>query len=713
MRTVPPVMPASDQSRVLPPSDPSTSCSYGPAAGLPPTGKPPLSCYSSSSSAMSPTSNPLPVLPPRTLKIGFYEVESTIGKGNYAAVKRARHSVTNTEVAIKIVNKSRLDSENLAKIYREIEILKRVKHPNIIKLYQVMETQKMLYLVMEYARNGEMYDFIAKHKRLKECEAREKFWQIISAIDYCHKHNIVHRDLKAENLLLDANYNIKIADFGFSNFFTQGDVLRTFCGSPPYAAPEVFEGQNYTGPEIDVWSLGVVLYVLICGVLPFEGSNLQILRERVLSGRFRVPFFMSIDCENLIRRMLKVDPSKRITIDQIKSHRWMQPGGAAEEYYSSDQYLESDEVDEAQKQQIINVMYSFGIEQERTNMSVKSNAYDNFHAIYLMLLERVQPSALLARRRQSDAARVSHRDPTTSQSMDSSVQSSGTSTVSHSDYESYRSSLSRQSTITTVESVDDGLDSDVGGPVGPSAVHQNESPGNPSAFDSFDPQIEADFMSSLSSCPPNSDGSTNSTGRDVTNVHIFNNTNQSTVSTVNSPCESPQSSAFRSGWRASDNAIDSVAAEFPSGRLAKKTKNEPDLQRTNCSNGVDSQMRRLKITSTRYQATVVDRRPHKAIVGHTKRVSLPENLQFQPQKLLNIKQSIHVEKRLNTSEGCPPLDPKHALKVRIHQQKRMKPHRMHLMRTQQSFQLTTSALPTASFPEEDVKAESEDCRETV
>uniref|UniRef100_A0A1I7Z0E2 non-specific serine/threonine protein kinase n=1 Tax=Steinernema glaseri TaxID=37863 RepID=A0A1I7Z0E2_9BILA len=695
-----------------------------------------------SPSAMSPSSNAatIPVLPPRTLKIGFYEVEATIGKGNYAAVKRARHTVTNTEVAIKIVNKSRLDSENLAKIYREIDILKRVKHPNIVKLYQVMETQKMLYLVMEYARNGEMYDFIAKHKRLKECEAREKFWQIISAVDYCHKHSIVHRDLKAENLLLDANYNIKIADFGFSNFFTQGDVLRTFCGSPPYAAPEVFEGQNYMGPEIDVWSLGVVLYVLICGVLPFEGSNLQILRERVLSGRFRVPFFMSIDCENLIRRMLKVDPSKRITMEQIKNHRWMQAGGA-DEYYNNEQ-CESDEVDEAQRQQIINVMYSFGIEQERTVMSVMTNAYDNFHAIYLMLLERVQPSALLARRRQSDAARVSQREATSSQSTDGSVQSSsGTSTVSHSDYESYRSSLSRQSTITTVESVDDGIDSDIGGTGGPSSVHSSDSPGNASVFDSFDPQIEADFMSSLSSCPPNSDGSTNSTGREieadfmsslsscppnsdgstnstgreVANAHVFSNVNTSTVSTVNSPCESPQSSAFRSGWRASDNAIDSVAAEFPSGRLAKKTKNENDMQRANCAgHGMDAQMRRLKITATRFQATGVDKRARKAIVGHTKRVSLPENLQFQPQKLLNIKQSIHVEKRLNTPEGCPPLDPStHALKVRI-QQKRMKPHRMHLMRTQQSFQLTPSALPTAlSFPEEDVKGESEESKEPV
>jgi serine/threonine protein kinase len=227
------------------------------------------------------------------VKIGFYEVESTIGKGNYAVVKLARHRITKTEVAIKIVDKRRLDSENLAKIYREIRVLKMLKHPHIVKLYQVMETNNMIYLVQELAKNGEIYDLIARQTRLSENEAREKFWQIISAIDYLHKFNIVHRDLKAENLLLDRDSNIKLADFGFSNFFSANDTLNTFCGSPPYAAPEVFEGKRYAGPEIDVWSLGVVLYVLVCGVLPFEGGNLQCLRDRVLSGRMRIPYFMS------------------------------------------------------------------------------------------------------------------------------------------------------------------------------------------------------------------------------------------------------------------------------------------------------------------------------------------------------------------------------------------------------------------------------------
>ncbi|TMS36092.1 hypothetical protein L596_003347 [Steinernema carpocapsae] len=677
----------------------STKCNAFPACSIPPT------------------PNSLPTLAPRILKIGLYEVESTIGKGNYAVVKLARHSITRTEVAIKIVDKTRLDNENLAKIFREIEILKRLDHPNIVKLYQVMETQKMIYLVMEYAKNGEMYEFIAKQKRLNECEAREKFWQIISAIDYCHKHNIVHRDLKAENLLLDANNNMKIADFGFSNYYTKGSLLGTFCGSPPYAAPEVFEGQQYAGPEIDVWSLGVVLYILICGVLPFEGSTLPILRERVLSGRFRVPFFMSIDCENLIRRMLKVDPSKRITIDQIKSHKWMQTGAVVELYNNPAMQKDSSIVDEAQRNQVVQIMFSLGIEQERTFSSLKTDAYDNIHAIYLMLLERLKPATMMLRRRQSqsDAGRPIQREQVTYQNADPSLPSPGPSTHSCSDYESHRSSLSRQSTITTVGSIDEGLESDVSGHY--SYLHQREpTTGNASSFDSFDSQLENDFMSSLSSCPPNSDGSNNSTGTSTNGITFHrNDCVQSTNSSSASPCPSPQSSAFRSGWRASDNAIDSVLAEFPSGRLAKNSKQIGTVERPNAAgNGVDSQMRKLRITTmARNQVAAAEKRTRQAIIGHTKRVSLPENLQFQPQKLLSIKQSIHVEKRLGNSEGCPSLDPKQVLKARIQQQKRMKPHRLHLMRPQQTFQLTSGGLPSASLPEEDIKAESEEQMETM
>uniref|UniRef100_A0A3P8WMZ7 non-specific serine/threonine protein kinase n=1 Tax=Cynoglossus semilaevis TaxID=244447 RepID=A0A3P8WMZ7_CYNSE len=326
------------------------------------------------------------------VRVGFYDIERTLGKGNFAVVKLARHRITKTEVAIKIIDKTQLDAVNLEKIYREVQIMKMLDHPHIIKLYQVMETKNMLYLVTEYAKNGEIFDYLAKHGRLSELEARRKFWQILSAVEYCHNRNIVHRDLKAENLLLDGHMNIKIADFGFGNFFQPGEPLATWCGSPPYAAPEVFEGQQYEGPQLDIWSMGVVLYVLVCGALPFDGPTLPVLRQRVLEGRFRIPYFMTEDCEHLIRRMLVLDPSKRLTVAQIKEHKWMaldipvqrpvlyqQPlsaeGGACLGEYS---------------EQVLRLMHSLGIDQHKTIESLQNKSYNHFAAIYYLLVERLK-----------------------------------------------------------------------------------------------------------------------------------------------------------------------------------------------------------------------------------------------------------------------------------------------------------------------------------
>ncbi|KAL7983645.1 hypothetical protein Chor_000521 [Crotalus horridus] len=310
----------------------------------------------------------------KPLRVGFYDIERTLGKGNFAVVKLARHRVTKTQVAIKIIDKTRLDSSNLEKIYREVQIMKLLNHPHIIKLYQVMETKDMLYIVTEFAKNGEMFDHLTTRGHLNEHEARKKFWQILSAVEYCHSHHIVHRDLKTENLLLDANMNIKLADFGFGNFYKSGEPLSTWCGSPPYAAPEVFEGKEYEGPYLDIWSLGVVLYVLVCGSLPFDGPNLPSLRQRVLEGRFRIPYFMSQDCEMLIRRMLVVDPTKRITIAQIKQHKWMQGDPSLQQQHS----------------------LSFSMQNYNSNLgdyneqSLQNSSYNHFAAIYYLLLERLR-----------------------------------------------------------------------------------------------------------------------------------------------------------------------------------------------------------------------------------------------------------------------------------------------------------------------------------
>uniref|UniRef100_A0A672SCX1 non-specific serine/threonine protein kinase n=1 Tax=Sinocyclocheilus grahami TaxID=75366 RepID=A0A672SCX1_SINGR len=293
-------------------------------------------------------------------------------------------------VAIKIIDKTQLDAVNLEKIYREVQIMKMLDHPHIIKLYQVMETKNMLYLVTEYAKNGEIFDYLAKHGRLSEPEARRKFWQILSAVEYCHNRNIVHRDLKAENLLLDGHMNIKIADFGFGNFFQSGKPLATWCGSPPYAAPEVFEGQQYEGPQLDIWSMGVVLYVLVCGALPFDGPSLPVLRQRVLEGRFRIPYFMTEDCEHLIRRMLVLDPSKRLSIGQIKEHKWMVMEVPVQRPMLYQQTAEGEASVGEYSEQVLRLMHSLGIDQHKTVESLQNKSYNHFAAIYFLLVERLK-----------------------------------------------------------------------------------------------------------------------------------------------------------------------------------------------------------------------------------------------------------------------------------------------------------------------------------
>ncbi|XP_077578227.1 serine/threonine-protein kinase SIK3 homolog isoform X4 [Stigmatopora nigra] len=330
---------------------------------------------------------------PPPVRVGHYEIERTIGKGNFAVVKLATHIITKAKVAIKIVDKTQLDDENLKKIFREVQIMKLLKHPHIIRLYQVMETERMIYLVTEYASGGEIFDHLVAYGRMAEKDARKKFKQIVAAVHFCHCRNIVHRDLKAENLLLDHNLNIKIADFGFSNLFSRGQLLKTWCGSPPYAAPELFEGKEYDGPKVDIWSLGVVLYVLVCGALPFDGSTLQNLRARVLSGKFRIPFFMSTDCEYLIRHMLVLEPSRRLTMEQICKNKWMRQGDPDTDFdrlITECELVKTERETELINEQILIAMSEMGLDRERTIQSLQTDAYDHYSAIYSLLSDRLK-----------------------------------------------------------------------------------------------------------------------------------------------------------------------------------------------------------------------------------------------------------------------------------------------------------------------------------
>eukprot|EP00850_Spirogloea_muscicola_P000258 SM000001S04660 [mRNA] locus=s1:1508596:1511928:- [translate_table: standard] len=202
------------------------------------------------------------------------------------------------------------------KVRREIKILRLFMHPHIIRLYEVIETPTDIFVVMEYVKSGELFDYIVEKGRLLENEARRFFQQIVSGVEYCHRNMVVHRDLKPENLLLDSKCNVKIADFGLSNIMRDGHFLKTSCGSPNYAAPEVISGRLYAGPEVDVWSCGVILYALLCGSLPFDDEQIPNLFKKIKGGIYTLPSHLSPGARDLIPRMLLVDPMKR--------HQWFQ-----------------------------------------------------------------------------------------------------------------------------------------------------------------------------------------------------------------------------------------------------------------------------------------------------------------------------------------------------------------------------------------------------
>lgn len=255
-------------------------------------------------------------------RLGQYQVVKTLGEGSFGKVKLAVHQVSGQKVALKIINRKKLVTRDMAgRIEREIQYLQLLRHPHIIKLYTVITTPNEIIMVLEYA-GGELFDYIVQNGRMKEDKARRFFQQIVCAVEYCHRHKIVHRDLKPENLLLDEKLNVKIADFGLSNIMTDGNFLKTSCGSPNYAAPEVISGKLYAGPEVDVWSCGVILYVLLCGRLPFDDEYIPALFKKIAQGQYAIPNYLSQGAVRLIKKMLVVNPVHRITVQEIRLDPW-------------------------------------------------------------------------------------------------------------------------------------------------------------------------------------------------------------------------------------------------------------------------------------------------------------------------------------------------------------------------------------------------------
>ncbi|CAI0467670.1 unnamed protein product [Linum tenue] len=258
------------------------------------------------------------------MRIGKYEVGRTLGEGNFAKVKLARNLDTGHPFAIKILDKGNILNRNIAdQIKREIATLKLLRHPNIVRLHEVLASKSKIYMVLDYVTGGELYDRIAFKGRLSEAEGRKLFHQLIDGVSYCHNHGVFHRDLKLENVLLDAKGRIKISDFGLSALPKHDDgLLHTICGSPNYVAPEVLRNKGYDGATADVWSCGVILYVTLTGSLPFDDRNLAVLYHKIMKGEVEIPKWMSPGAGNLISRILDPNPATRITMAGIKSDPW-------------------------------------------------------------------------------------------------------------------------------------------------------------------------------------------------------------------------------------------------------------------------------------------------------------------------------------------------------------------------------------------------------
>uniref|UniRef100_A0A1B6D154 SNF-related serine/threonine-protein kinase n=4 Tax=Clastoptera arizonana TaxID=38151 RepID=A0A1B6D154_9HEMI len=257
---------------------------------------------------------------------GLYDLETTLGSGHFAVVKLARHVFTGEKVAVKVIDKSKLDDVSRAHLFQEVRCMKLVQHPNVVRLYEVIDTQTKLYLILELGDGGDLYDYIMRHESgLSETVARDYFRQIVRAISYCHRLHVVHRDLKPENVVFFERLGVvKLTDFGFSNRFCPGQKLETSCGSLAYSAPEILLGDSYDAPAVDVWSLGVILFMLVCGQAPFQEANDSETLTMIMDCKYTVPMHISEHCKKLISKMLVREPEKRATLEDIANDPWLE-----------------------------------------------------------------------------------------------------------------------------------------------------------------------------------------------------------------------------------------------------------------------------------------------------------------------------------------------------------------------------------------------------
>eukprot|EP00741_Cyanophora_paradoxa_P008044 tig00001249_g7783.t1 len=269
--------------------------------------------------------------------IGSYYIGGTLGRGSYAKVIQARNMNTNERVAIKMMDRRFIERENVVEyVKKEISVMWSLKHPNIVALKDVLLTKSHIYLVLELIQGNELFEQVAKSGALQEQTARHYFNQLISAarpdrrpVEYCHQHGVCHRDLKLENVVVDSSGHLKILDFGFSRHLDS--FLKTPVGTPTYIAPEALSGQSYEGRAVDVWAMGVMLYVMVVGQYPFgdPNTNMGQLYTRIRAAQYNaIPPHVSPACQDLVARIMQADPRARITLEGLRAHPWVQGASA-------------------------------------------------------------------------------------------------------------------------------------------------------------------------------------------------------------------------------------------------------------------------------------------------------------------------------------------------------------------------------------------------
>ncbi|XP_037787967.1 serine/threonine-protein kinase NIM1-like [Penaeus monodon] len=344
-------------------------------------------------------------------RVGFYRFRGELGQGNFSTVRLAYHQLTRDKVAVKVIDKSKLDQKTQRMLAREIANMDTVAHPNIIRLFEVVETLSRIHLVLEFAPGGELFNRITTEGRLPENDSGKVFTQVLAAVTYLHSLSIIHRDIKAENVFLAGPGVVKLGDFGFSTrVHSLEQQLSTFCGSPPYAAPELYKDESYLGPAVDIWALGVLLFFILTSDMPFKANTVAGLKRHILAGSFVIPEHVSPSAQDLITKLLVQDPSERPTPATIMNHTWLSmaptPPEPLKPYVMAPAF--STEEDTPFEAEAVSTLASWGISRESledgTALGARSPALATYRILLHRLLNRPETPSITSNNNSADTA---------------------------------------------------------------------------------------------------------------------------------------------------------------------------------------------------------------------------------------------------------------------------------------------------------------------